>query len=121
MSTSRISSLATGAFVFVFLGLRALAAAQVDLSSPGTAEASLTDSKARVEQGTALVEKTCSPCGSVAVAGDDKKGSACFAAFINATSAFLAPRATCARHPRTPRDEAALHSLGGRDPQQCGR
>lgn len=73
MSPSRISSLATGAFVFVLLGLRALAAAQVDLSGPGTDEALLTDCKARVEQGTALVEKTCSPCRSVAVAGDDNK------------------------------------------------
>lgn len=73
MSPSRISSLATGAFVFVFLGVRGLAAAQVGLSGPGTAETLLTDSEARVEQGTALVEKTCSPCRSVAVAGDNNK------------------------------------------------
>jgi hypothetical protein len=62
MSPSRITSLATGAFVFVFLGVRGLAAAQFSLSGQGMAEALLTGAEARVEQG--------SPSRSVGVAVD---------------------------------------------------
>ena len=76
MSPSRITSLATAAFVFVFLGVRGLAAAQFGLSDPGMGEARLTGAETRLEPGKALVEKTCSPCRSVGVAGDSNNKKA---------------------------------------------
>ena len=104
MSPSRISSLATGAFVFVFLGLRGLAAAQVGLSEPGHWPKRAHRRETRLEPGKALVEKTCSPCRSVGVAGDsNNKKAPPFRGLYAQHPQFLAPRATCARHRCTPR------------------
>jgi cytochrome c len=70
MSPSRITPLVTAAVVFVFLGIRGLAATQFGSTSPGMAEALLTGAEAHIAPGTVLVEKTCGPCRSVGVAGD---------------------------------------------------
>jgi hypothetical protein len=76
MSPLKIAWLATGAVVFVFLGVRGLAAAQFGLSGPGTAEAPLTDGGARVQQGSALAERNCNLCRAVSMACDSCKNKA---------------------------------------------